>query len=32
MAIAEIPNSMFTIQEYSIHECGDRNEIVHKFE
>ena len=32
MAIAEIQNSIFTIQECSIHEHGNRNEIVHKFE
>ena len=28
VAIAEIQNSIFTIQECSIHERGNRNEIV----
>ena len=31
-SIAEIQNNIFTTQECSIHECGNRNEIVHKFE
>ena len=32
ITIAEIQNNIFTIQERSIHERGNRNEIVHKFE
>ena len=32
MIIAENQNSIFTIQECSIHERGNKNEIVHKFE
>ena len=30
--IAEIQNNIFTIQESSTHERGNKNEIVHKFE
>ena len=32
ITIAEIQNNIFTIQECSIHERGNRNEIVNKFE
>ena len=32
ITIAEIHNNIFTIQECSIHERGNKNEIIHKFE
>ena len=32
IAIAEIQSSLFTIQECRIHERGNINEIVRKFE